>query len=120
MTISYNADLYPREVIIKTAYTLTDKCYVHLDLVDNMYLLSIISKYNDNDDVIKNRLDNEIIAQLARYTVSEKTSEIRQLILGRAFASSMIVNDKNIPDYAPDYISSADSILKDWFEAHDE
>lgn len=120
MTISYNADLYPREVIIKTTYTLTDKCYVHLDLVDNMYILSIISKYNDNDDVIKNRLDNEIIAQLARYTVSEKTSEIRQLILGRAFASSMIVNDKNIPDYAPDYISSADSILKDWFEAHDE
>lgn len=118
MTETFSAELYPKEVIIKTACSLIDNCYVHLDLVDNKYCLQITSKSTENDSDIKKRLDNEIIFQLARYTVSVRTSDIRQLIMGRAFATSMIAEKKEFPDYDSDYVSSADAILKDWFEAN--
>lgn len=120
MLSEFNADLYPKEVIIKTAYFFTDKCYVHLDLSDNKYQIMLNSKSNESDESMEKRLNNEIINQLARYMVSVKTSEIRQLIMGRAFASSMIVNKKDIPEYKSDYIPKAESILKDWFEIHDK
>lgn len=83
-----------------------------------MYYISVKSKYDENDIDIENKLNEEIIAQLARYTVAAKTSEIRQLIMGRAFSSSMIVKEKNVPEYNDEYVSSAASILRDWFEAH--
>ena len=118
MTETFSTELYPKEVIIKTACSMIDKCYVHLDLIDNKYCLQITSKDSESDSDIKKRLDNEIIFQLARYTVSVRTSDIRQLIMGRAFATSMIAEKRKIPDYDCNYVSSADAILKDWFEAN--
>lgn len=118
MTETFSTELYPKEVIIKTACSMIDKCYVHLDLIDNKYCLQITSKDSESDSDIKKRLDNEIIFQLARYTVSVRTSDIRQLIMGRAFATSMIAEKRKIPDYDSNYVSSADAILKEWFEAN--
>lgn len=119
MLITYSSELYPREVIIKTAYVLTDKYYVHLDLNNGRYCIDITSKNSDENQDIENILNNEIIFQLARYSVSVRTSEIRQLIIGRAFASSMIVDEKKMTEYDSEHLHSADMILKDWFETHE-
>lgn len=117
MTEKYSSDLYPREVIIKTAYSFTDKYYVHLDLVGTQYSITVTPKSGTEDeDMIKNKLDNEIVSQIARYTVSSKTAHIRQLIMARAFSSSVIIGKADIPEYDPEYVSAAENILKDWFE----
>ena len=120
MVAEFSADLYPREVIIKTAYVFTDNYYVHLDLIDNKYKIELKHKSNKEDGDIEDILNNEIINQLAIYTVSAKTSEIRKLIMGRAFASSMIVNSKDMHEYSAEHTSSAELILMDWFETHDK
>ena len=119
MVAEFSADLYPREVIIKTAYAFTDNYYVHLDLIDNKYKIELKHKADNADSNIEDILNNEIIDQLARYTVSVKTAEIRKLIMGRAFASSMIVSSKDMHEYSADHISSSELILRDWFETHD-
>lgn len=116
MTACFDMQLYAKDVIIKTAYSFIDKYFVHLDIVDNKYKIDIIAKDNEPEEDIRNKLNNEIILQLARFTVSARTCEVRQLILGRAFSSSMISEDKNIPQYNPEYVSSSEIILKDWFE----
>lgn len=120
MTETFSAELYPKEVIIKTACSLIDDYYVHLDLIDSRYSIQITSKKSEKDSDIQKRLDNEIIFQLARYTVSVRTNDIRQLIMGRAFATSMLAEKREIPDYDNNYVSSADSILRDWFETNEK
>ena len=119
MIEKYSRDLYPREVIIKTAYAFLDKYYVHLDMNDSEYIFDIIAKDNANNIDIKQKLDNEIIFQLARFTISIHTSEVRKLVMGRAFSSSMIMENKEMPEYNPGYISYAEKILKDWFEKNE-
>ena len=121
MTETYSSNLYPREVIIKTAYSFTDKYYVHLDLEGSQYSITIVPKQgNEDENSIKNMLDNEIISQVARYTVSSKTSQIRQLIMARAFSSSMIIEKTDLPEYDSEYVSVSENILKDWFEHNGE
>lgn len=121
MTEQYNSDLYPREVIIKAAYSFTSDYFVHLDYYDEYYLISLTPKNSEEDETdIKNKLDNAIISQLARFTVSSKTSKIRQLIMARAFSSSLIVNKEELPEYDTKYVASSEKILKDWFESYGE
>lgn len=116
MTACFDMKLYTKDVIIKTAYSFIDRYFVHLDIVDNKYKIDIIAKDNESEEDIRNKLNNEIILQLARFTVSARTCEVRQLILGRAFASSITAEDKDIPEYNSEYVSSSEMILKDWFE----
>ena len=77
-------------------------------------------KYKDtscgNEEKLRSELNEEIISQLARFVVSEKTQDIRKLILGRAFSSSMIAESEKLEEFAPEYISNAETILKDWFD----
>lgn len=40
--------------------------------------------------------------------------------MGRAFASSLIVKKDDFPVYDNNYTSSAENILKDWFENNNE
>ena len=121
MTRYYNAGLYPREAVIKAAYALTDRYFVHLDLVDSNYLMELRSKKDDTDDEETERtLDNEMIYQLARYTVSSKTADVRKIVLARAFSSSLIAEREELPEYEPEYVSKAEDILKDWFEENEQ
>ena len=116
--LNFSADLYPREVIIKAAYAFTDKYYIHLDMNNNSYIVSAIPKeYTSNSWIeFENDFNNEIIGQLTHFIVSEKTSKIRQLLMGRAFASSLVVKKDDFPIYDSSYTASAENILKDWFE----
>lgn len=67
---------------------------------------------------IEKQFANEALTQSARYKVMQETKEIRELILGRALASTIIddsdtgfVDDKNI---------HAEDILNSWFDENDK
>ena len=91
MTRKYSSELYPREAVIKAAYAMIDRYYVHLDYLDSQYIMELLPKEQEvcEEDTEK-LLDNEMIYQLARYTVSERTADVRKIILARAFSSAMV------------------------------
>ena len=61
-----------------------------------------------------------MIYQLARFTVSERTADVRKIVLARAFSSAMIAEKEELPEYSPGFVSRAENILKDWFETHEQ
>lgn len=121
MTRKYSSELYPREAVIKAAYAMIDRYYVHLDYLDSQYIMELLPKEQEvcEEDTEK-LLDNEMIYQLARYTVSERTADVRKIILARAFSSAMVAEHEELPEYSPGYVSKAEDILKDWFETHEQ
>ena len=77
----------------------------------------IVSKYDETSDNIDSKFENELIAQQTRKLISQSTKQIRELIVARAFASTLVDVSKSEPKTETTY--SASSILKDWFEGYE-
>ena len=118
MELRYNRELYPKIAVLKAAYSFTDDCYIHIDMDNNNYIVDIEQKNQKSDEDIGHRFDNEMLAQSARYHISEQTKNIRELIMSRAFASTVI---NNTPEELADTEEQVDinQILTDWFEANE-
>ena len=112
--IEYNMDLYPKEVLIKAAYTFIDRAYIHLDKVDGKYIVDITLK-DDTDEISKEEFDEEMLIQAARFVVATRTKDIRKMTLARAFASTLIDEETSEDEYSEEVVTTED-ILKDWFE----
>ena len=117
MIYKFNKDLYPKEAIIKAAYFFTDNYFVSLDIDEKYYLVNMNPKSNVTEQNLEEEILNEVLAQTNRYIISSSTKNIREMIIGRALASTMIDNrDKGFVD---DESISADDILVNWFDKHD-
>ena len=98
MKLTVNKALHSRYALLKAAYHFTDEYYVLLDQDESSYY--------------------ELVAQSTREAILEKTSSLRELILARAFAST-IIDDKQSDDSS---VSDANdneidkSLFKDWYE----
>lgn len=112
-------ELYPKVALIKAAYNFTDEAYVHLDADDAYYYVSIIPK-DGAPKVGEKRFVNEMLAQSVRHEIYLQTKNIRELLLARAMASSVVVdpsvmerdaNNDNKP-------FAEEEILSDWFSEH--
>lgn len=118
MKFTVNKDLHSRYALLKTAYHFTDEYYVLLDQDENLYHIDISAKDGNTPADIEGRFANELVAQSTREAILEKTSSLRELILARAFAST-IIDDKASKDI-PDFDSCEDeidkSLFKDWYE----
>ena len=109
----FNKELYSRVALIKAAYNYTDRAYVHLDSDNNYYYVEIEAK-REGQNVSEKEFMNELLAQSARHEVYKQTKEIRELLLARAMATSVITDEAFINgDIEENY--SEDEILKDWF-----
>ena len=64
-------------------------------------------------DILK-QFTNEVITQATRYKIMQETKSIRELILGRALASTII--DDSDSGFIDDENINADDILISWFE----
>lgn len=107
-------ELYNKDTLIKTAYVFTDRAYIHLDMDESDYIVEIIPKDTTDLGIIYKEFENELIFQEARKTIATDTKTIREMIIARAFASTMVSIDGLEETSQNDY--SADEILKDWFE----
>lgn len=85
-----NKNLYSRLVLLKAAYSFTDRYFIHLDMDNTSYIIEITSKKTATEKNLKQIFNNELLVQATRAAVSEKTAHIRELVLGRAFASTII------------------------------
>ena len=63
---------------------------------------------------------NEMLTQSVRHEVYQQTKNIRELLLARAMATSVVVDEELVDDSETDDAFSENDILKDWFAANEE
>ena len=128
-----DSTLYPKEALIKACYAFLDKCYFHLGIKEKQYVVEISSKDTEIDeDKIKKELENELLAQTLRITVANKTRNIRELILARAMASTIIDEENQYSDKLSSQQNNKGAtassieddeelreILQDWFKVNE-
>lgn len=117
--MKFNKELYHKIALIKAAYNFTDKAYIHLDADENYYYVNIEPK-NGQSNITEQEFINEILTQSVRHEVYQQTKNIRELLLARAMATSVIVDEDMVDDSECDDTFTESEILKDWFIANEE
>lgn len=117
--MKFRRELYPKIALIKAAYNYTDRAYVHLDADDAYYYVSLEPK-QAGCEVSEQDFLNEILTQSVRHEVYQQTKNIRELLLARAMASSVIVDEALVDENEESSSFSESEILKDWFAANED
>ena len=112
-------ELYSKVALIKAAYNFTDDAYVHLDADDNYYYVTIEPKHK-GFELNEQEFINEMLTQSVRHEVYQQTKNIRELLLARAMATSVIVNEELVDELEENKTFSENDILKDWFVVNEE
>lgn len=119
MTFSFRQDIYPLVALLKAAYRFTDSSYVHLDAVDDHYVVNILPK-EGSADIDLDEFQNEILAQTVRKLVSDDTKRVRELLLARSLSSTVIPEAPAETTPSKEQCPSViDDILMDWFEKYE-
>jgi len=117
--LKFNKELYSKTSLIKAAYNFSDRAYIHLDADDKFYYVSIEVKPGETN-ISENEFVNEMLAQSVRHEIYQQTKNIRELLVARAMATSLIV-DEGIADIdTEDQEFSESEILKDWFNGNEK
>lgn len=117
--IQLNRQIYPLVAVKKAAYRFLDKCYIHMDMDSDYYLLSVKPK-EQTTSIITEQIKNEVLAQSVRYDVYKQTHYIRELLLARAMSSTIIAEPIELPEDADAIGEDLDDILMDWFRKYEE
>lgn len=112
MQIRYKKDLYSRNVLFKTCYKFTDDTYIHLDVDEKDFIVTIIPKNNDDKIDYASEFSNQLIEEINREIVINQTKNIRQILFARSMASTVIY-DENLPEI--DTNVNDKTAMKDWF-----
>lgn len=113
-------ELYSKVALIKAAYNFTDRAYLHLDADETYYYVTIEPK-QDGQNISEHEFINEMLAQSVRHEIYLQTKGIRELLIARAMATSVIA-DEHLVDEVDNSSDSflSEEILKDWFDTNDE
>ena len=122
MIIKLDKEIYSRQVLLKTAYSFSDRAYLHLSKNKQEWIVEWTNM--PNQDIVPEMFENELVSQQLREELIEKTRDIRTLLLSRAFASSIMDLDspsmeeknKKIETINEDDEKNASEILKGWFD----
>jgi His-Xaa-Ser system protein HxsD len=115
----FSKEIYSKVALIKAAYNFTDAAYIHLDTDDSYFYVTIESKYSDRA-VSEKEFVNEMLTQSVRHEVYQQTKNIRELLLARAMATSVIVDDALIDEQDTGDSFEENDILKDWFATNEK
>ena len=118
--ITFLKELYPQIVLIKSAYAFTDRAYIHLDADDRYYIVKIYPK-EGYDPITEKEFMNEMLCQCVRHEVYQQTKTVRELLIARSMASTVIEQSSVTSEDAiqPEQVWDEKQILTDWFEGYD-
>ena len=113
----YDTKIYPKEAVLKAAYAFIDDYYIHIQLDNDMYQIDFTPKKENMSDSVISQFENELLSATIRLQVYQQTHVLREIMLGRAMASTMIMDDESVDlSETEDNNSEAlGDILKDWF-----
>lgn len=119
MQYKFNKSLYSKVGLLKAAYNYTDKAFIHLDADERFYYVDIEMK-SSVSPIEEKEFQNEMLAQAVRHEIYLQTKNIRELMLARSMATSIVAEtDERIETEDVDGFTE-DEILKDWFEENDK
>jgi His-Xaa-Ser system protein HxsD len=129
--VSFQVDerIFPRPVVIGAAYMFIDRCYVQLVRAPNKFVeVSLKGKKKltkQRLDLLVGEFENELLHQLVRVQVAEKTDSLREVIVGRALLSAEPVveeavaeSDESETDQELDYLDDPLGIAVPWEEKY--
>ena len=111
MNYKFNKELYSKASLFKTCYKYLDDFYIHLDQDETYYYVSIESK-SENNSIDINEFQNEMVDQMNREIVFSQTKNIREILMARAFASTVVYDESVVENFEND----ESEMLKDWFD----
>lgn len=114
---AYSKEVYTKEVLLKSAYSFTDECYIHIDADNDNFLVELELKDGSTSLDLFSRFENELIAQETRRIVSEQTKNIRELIVARSLSSTIVNKGVDAVNDTDEY--DANDILTDWFDKNE-
>jgi His-Xaa-Ser system protein HxsD len=92
VTIEIDEKIFPRPTVVAASYVFLDRCYVRLERAPRSH---VKVRLKGKRKLAKARLvelssefENELLHQLMRHQVGEKTHPIREVIVGRALLSA--------------------------------
>lgn len=122
--MKFRRELYSKVALLKAAYNYTNTAYIHLDSDSEYYYVTLSPKRSNqseiNWDITEDEFANEMLAQSVRHEIYLETKNIRELLLARAMATSVIdegIGEPELPEGREEF--QENEILKDWF-AQDE
>lgn len=119
--LKFNCALYPKEAVMKAAYHFIDRCYIHVDICNEDYAVSITPKKGFQLDDISGEFENELLAQAVRYYVYQQTHTIREILIARAMSSTISGGSyESDSTELPEKVDDLESILMDWFEKNEK
>ena len=111
--LSFHRELYSKAALLKAAYHFTDRFYIYLDQDDTKYSVQLTAKPGTDENNIEAEFSNEILAQATREEILRQTANIRELILGRAFGSTIV---DEVQSYAADPTEKENrELFTDWY-----
>ena len=115
----FKKELYSKFALLKAAYAFTDSAYIHLDADSEYYYVDLELK-QDAEPINEKQFLNEMLAQSVRHMVYQQTKNIRELMLARAMATTIVgdTEDSDIEESSQDEFMEED-LLKDWFEENE-
>lgn len=116
--IVFSKEMYPKIALIKSAYTFTDRAYIHLDANEQYYIVNITPKQGCAL-VTEDEFKNEMLCQCVRHEVYRQTKTVRELLIARAMASTVIEQFVSDDEIQQKPVEDENQILKDWFEMYD-
>ena len=116
-TFQFKKELYPKIALLKAAYNFTDKAYIHLDADEESYYVSL--SLRDNMQITEKEFINEILSQSLRHEIYLQTKNIRELLVARAMASSVVTetDEETICQETEQFTEN--DILNNWFDTHE-
>ena len=114
---SYDSDIYPKEAVLKAAYAFIGDYYLHIRLEGKLYIVDITPKDEVGTESVIREFENELLAATLRLQIYQRTHVLREIMLARAMASTMIVDESVNTEEDEDSAGvSLSEITKDWFE----
>ncbi len=90
--VAVDEKVFPRQVSIAAAYRFLDRCYIRLESgARNRLKVSLKGKHKTSRaklDALAHEFENELLHQLMRHQVSEQTTGLREVLVGRALLSA--------------------------------
>lgn len=88
--LTIDARLYPDDIVFRTCYLFTDRCYLFVSETGNHELAVEVRPKTAMSDVgsLAGDFGNELIDQKVRSDLSKETAVLRQLIVTQAFAEA--------------------------------
>jgi His-Xaa-Ser system protein HxsD len=95
LSIFVDTKIYTLEVLFRTCYAFTDRCYLFLEPSDDPQIIGVRFASKNSDGTLSTtaaEFSNELVNQRVRLDIANETRSIKELIVAQAFAEADLLD----------------------------